>query len=66
MDSQNNVKKLRITLRRSGLGYSQRHKLTIRALGLHRVRDVVEQADTPQIRGMLAKIAHMVTVEEVA
>lgn len=66
MDSPNNAKKLRITLVRSGLGYSKRHKATIRALGLLRMHDTVEQTDTPQLRGMLAKVAHMVKVEEVA
>lgn len=66
MSNQNNAKKLRITLVRSGLGYSKRHKATVRALGLHRMHDTVEQADTPQLRGMLAKVAHMVKVEEVA
>jgi large subunit ribosomal protein L30 len=58
-------KELRITLVRSPLGNSTKHKLTIRALGLSRLHQTVVQADTPQLRGMLAKVAHMVTVEEV-
>jgi large subunit ribosomal protein L30 len=58
-------KKLRITLVRSPLGYSQRHKATVAALGLRRMHQTVEQADTPQLRGMLAKVAHLVRVEEV-
>lgn len=57
-------KHLRITLLRSPLGYSLKHKATVRALGLRRVRQTVEQTDTPQIRGMLAKVAHLVQVEE--
>jgi large subunit ribosomal protein L30 len=57
-------KDLRITLVRSPLGNSTRHKLTIRALGLSRLHQTVVQADTPQLRGMLAKVAHLVTVEE--
>ena len=57
--------KLRITWVKSSIGYSQRQKGTIRALGFHRLGDVVEQADTPVIRGMLDKVSHLVQVEEV-
>ena len=64
MASQTPSKTLRITLVRSPLGYSQKHKDTVRALGLRRLRQSVEQADTPQLRGMLAKVAHLVKVEE--
>jgi large subunit ribosomal protein L30 len=59
-----NVKTLRITLVRSPLGYSRRHKATVAALGLRRLHQTVEQADTLQVRGMLAKVAHLVKVEE--
>ena len=59
-----NAKTLRITLVRSPLGYSQRHKATVAALGLRRLHQTVEQADTPQVRGMLAKVGHLVKVEE--
>ena len=58
------AKTLRITLVRSPLGNSKKHKETVRALGLRRVHQSVEQADTPQLRGMLAKVAHLVKVEE--
>ena len=58
-------KSVRITLVRSTLGFSKRHKATVRALGLHRMHQTVEQVDTPQVRGMLAKVAHLVTVEAV-
>jgi large subunit ribosomal protein L30 len=57
-------RKLRITWVKSSIGYSQRQKETIRALGLRRLGDVVEQADMPAIRGMLDKVSHMVLVEE--
>ena len=57
--------KLRITWVKSSIGYSQRQKGTIRALGFHRLGDVVEQADTPAIRGMVDKVSHLVQVEEV-
>jgi large subunit ribosomal protein L30 len=56
---------LRIKLVKSGIGYSRRHKGTIRALGLRRLGDVVEQADTPVIRGMIDKVSHLVQVEEI-
>lgn len=59
------AKKLRITWTKSSIGYPQRQKGTIRALGLRRLGDVVEQADTPAIRGMLDKVSHMVCVEQV-
>lgn len=57
--------KLRIKLVKSGIGYSRRHKGTIRALGLRRLGDVVEQADTPVIRGMIDRVSHLVQVEEI-
>lgn len=57
-------KKLRITLVKSIIGYSQRQKGTVRALGLRRIGHVVEQMDTPVIRGMLQKVSHLVRVEE--
>jgi large subunit ribosomal protein L30 len=56
-------KKLKITLVHSAIGNSERHKATVRALGLHRLGQTVEQPDTPTIRGMLSKINHLVTVE---
>lgn len=58
-------KVLRITLVKSPLGYSKTHKATLQALGLRRLHRTVEQADTPQLRGMLAKVGHLVTVEDV-
>jgi large subunit ribosomal protein L30 len=56
-------KTLKITLVHSAIGNSERHKATVRALGLHRLGQTVEQPDTPTIRGMLSKINHLVTVE---
>jgi len=58
-------KRLRITLVKSPIGYTQRQKATVRALGLRRLHDTVEQADSPQIRGMIGKVSHLVVVEEV-
>jgi large subunit ribosomal protein L30 len=59
------IKVVRITLTRSPIGYSKRHKATVRALGLRRLHQTVEQADTPTLRGMIAKINHLVEVEEI-
>lgn len=57
-------KMVRITLVKSAIGYSVRHKATLRALGLHRMNQTVEQRDTPTLRGMLMKVNHLVVVEE--
>jgi large subunit ribosomal protein L30 len=56
---------LRITLTKSPIGYSYRQKRTVQALGLRRMHQTVEQKDTPVVRGMIAKVKHLVTVEEV-
>jgi large subunit ribosomal protein L30 len=57
-------KTLKITLVRSPIGTTERHKATVRALGLRRLRQTVEHVDSPVVRGMLAKVAHLVRVEE--
>jgi large subunit ribosomal protein L30 len=59
-------RKLRITWVKSSIGYSRRQKGTIRALGLRRLGDAVEQSDTPAIRGMVDKVSHLVEVEEIS
>lgn len=64
MANQDQSKVLEITLVKSAIGYSQRHKATVRALGLRRLHQTVEQVDTPALRGMLAKVAHLVHVKE--
>ena len=65
MTENNQPKKLRITYVKSAIGYSERHKATIRSLGFTRLNQVVEQTDTPVLRGMLAKVNHLVRIEEV-
>jgi large subunit ribosomal protein L30 len=55
---------LRVTLVRSPIGYDWRQKRTVRALGLRRLNQTVEQADTPAVRGMLASVRHLVSIEE--
>ena len=57
-------KKLRITLVKSPIGYSSRQKGTVKALGLRRLHQSVEQKDDPVIRGMINKVSHLVEVEE--
>jgi len=58
-------KALKITLVKSVIGYNERQKRTVRALGLRKMNQSVLHNDTPQIRGMIAKVEHLVTVEEV-
>jgi large subunit ribosomal protein L30 len=57
------AKVLRITLVRSPIGTTYRHKATLVALGLRHINQTVEQAETPQLAGMLAKVGHLVRVE---
>ena len=58
-------KTLKITLVRSPIGNTERHKATIRALGLHKVGQSVEQPDTPTIRGMISTVNHLVQIDEI-
>jgi large subunit ribosomal protein L30 len=62
--SQPQGKTVRITLVKSPIGYTQRHKATIRALGLRRLHQTVEHNDSPSLRGMLYKVNHLVEVVE--
>ena len=55
--------KLKVTLLRSGTNRPQRHKDTIRGLGLTRLHKSVVLNDTPAIRGMIRAVSHMVRVE---
>ena len=56
--------KLAITQRRSTIGRTQKQRDTIRALGIRRIHHRVVHEDTPQIRGMINKVLHLVEVEE--
>ena len=58
-------KVLNITLVKSSIGYSVTHKATIRALGLRRMHQTVQQVDSPSLRGMLANVRHLVEIAEV-
>jgi len=58
------VKTLTVTLVKSPIGYSERQKRTVRALGLRKMMQSVEHSDTPVLRGMIAKIPHLLDVVE--
>jgi len=58
--------KIRITQTRSQIGQSERHRGTLRALGLGRIGKTNEIDDSPVLAGMLRKVRHLVDVEEVA
>lgn len=57
--------KLRITWVKSDIGYNEQQKRTIKALGLHRLHGMVEHEDSSTIRGMVAKVPHLVKMEEI-
>ena len=57
-------KKLQVKYVKSSIGYPQRQKGTLRALGLKRLGDEVEVTSTDTIRGMLRKVSHLVEVKE--
>jgi large subunit ribosomal protein L30 len=58
------VAKINITLVKSGIGYEEDQKRTLKALGFHRLNETVTHEDTHAIRGMINKIRHLVSVEE--
>ena len=57
--------RLKITQIKSGIGYKQNQRETLRSLGLKRINDVVVKEDRPEIRGMVRTVQHLVAVEEV-
>lgn len=57
--------KLKITLEKSLIGRKEDHIKTAQALGLKKIRDVVEKDDVPTIRGMVNKISYLVKCEEI-
>jgi large subunit ribosomal protein L30 len=59
------AKEIRITQIRSTIDAVPKHKLTIQALGFHRTYQTLVKKDTPQIRGMIQQVRHLVKVEEV-
>ena len=57
--------RLKVTQIRSGIGGTQVQRDTLRSLGLKRIGDIVVKEDRPEIRGMVAAVPHLVTLEEV-
>lgn len=60
------MSKLKVTQIRSLIDRPKDQKSTVRRLGLHRINDSVVKDDRPDIRGMIAKVHHLVRVEEVS
>jgi large subunit ribosomal protein L30 len=58
------TKKLRVKQVKSGIGFTERQRETLRGLGFRRLYQVVELEDTPSVRGMITAIAHLVKIEE--
>jgi large subunit ribosomal protein L30 len=57
-------KEIKITLVKSPIGYNERQKGTVKALGLRKMNQTVTHVDSDVIRGMIAKVSHMLKVEE--
>ena len=57
--------RLKVTQTRSVIGTKDNQRQTLRSLGLKRIHDTVVKEDRPEIRGMVATVTHLVTVEEV-
>lgn len=57
--------KIRVKQLRSKIGSTKRQKLTLEALGLHKINQVREHEGTPQVIGMINKVKHLISVEEI-
>ncbi len=55
---------LQVTLRRSLIGQKPKTRATVKSLGLRKINSTVEHQDTPDVRGMLHKVRHLVEVQE--
>ncbi len=58
-------KKLKITWKKSAIGFAKDQKATIQALGFKKLQSTVIHEDNPALRGMIRKVAHLVEVEEI-
>jgi len=56
--------KLRVTWVKSAIGYDRRQRRTLKGLGFRRLNQTVEVPDVPAVRGMIAKVVHLVRVED--
>lgn len=57
--------KVKVTLTKSIIGKPETQRQTVKSLGLKKMHQTVEHEDTPQLRGQVAKVSHLVTVEEI-
>ena len=57
------MKKIRVTLLKSVAGIKQTHRATVRGLGLKKINQAVELADTPAVRGMVNRVAYLVRID---
>lgn len=62
--TKDDAKKLTITLIKSPIGFNKTQGQTVQGMGLRRIRHSVTLADTPETRGMIHKVRHLVTVQE--
>lgn len=58
------TKQVKVTQVRSGIGGTRRQRETLKSLGLRKIRQSVVREDSASVRGMIARVAHLVTVEE--
>jgi len=58
------AKTLKITLKKSAIGFDKKQKLVVRGLGLRRLHHTVQLPDTPATRGMILKVRHLVEVSD--
>ncbi len=58
------VKTLKITQIKSAIGYKKKAKATLKALGLRKMHQTIEQVDSPALRGMISRVNYLVKVEE--
>jgi large subunit ribosomal protein L30 len=59
------AKYLKITLLKSGIGFSKKHKATLKALGFHHLHETLVKEDCAPLRGMLALVNHLIVIEKV-
>lgn len=63
-DIQNSDRQIKVTQVKSAIGTKPKHRGTLRALGLRRIGHSNVLPDRPEIRGMIARVPHLITVEE--
>ncbi len=63
-EQQNTGGKIKIQYYRSSIGYPKSQKMTVASLGITKLNQIVERADTPAIRGVVAKVPHLLRIVE--